>query len=305
MTLALISGTGDLPTVVYEALAPKPRVIALEGFPPKAIPHHQSFRLETLGGLIADLVARGVTQVCFAGAIQRPPLDPSKLDAATTPLVPRIMAALQQGDDAALRTLLAFFEEAGIAIKAAHEIVPSLIPEAGVPTAKQPDTQAQADLARATEVVAAMGAADLGQACIVCQGQVLAVEAVMGTDWMLQVIGLCRAANIGTMMTGTELRFLPGGEAFAKHLSNLSGLPMVDAMGIPERLRFGGVLYKAPKPNQDMRIDVPVIGPDTLRRAAAAALDGIVVQAGAVMVLDLEKTCALADELDLFLWFRA
>lgn len=304
MTLALISGTGDLPRVLYEALEPKPHVAALEGFPPKDIPHHRTFRLETLGSLIAALKDRGVTEVCFAGAIQRPPLDPSKLAPATRPLVPRIMAALQLGDDAALRTVLSFFEEAGMAIRAAHEIVPSLIPAAGVPTAKQPDDRARADLARAREVVAAMGAADLGQSCIVTQGQVLAVEAVMGTDWMLQIIGLFRAARLGTVMTGTEWRFLPGGEALAKFISSSSGLPLIDAMGIPDPLRFGGILYKAPKPGQDLRIDMPVIGPDTVRRAAAAALDGIVVHAGSVMVLDLAATCAAADELGLFLWFH-
>jgi len=303
--LALISGSGDLPKVLYEALEPKPYVAALEGFPPKTIPHHRTFRLETLGSLIADLKERGVTDVCFAGAVRRPPLDPGKLDAATQPLVPRIMAALQQGDDAALRVLLSFFEEAGIAVRAAHEIVPSLIPAPGAPTRKTPDAKAEADLARAMEVVGAMGAADLGQACIVCNGQVLAVESVMGTDWMLQVVGLARAANVGTVMASTDLRFLPGGEALAKFISSTSGIPLVDAIGVPENLRFGGLLYKAPKPGQDLRIDMPVIGPETLRRAAAAALDGIVVEAGSVMVLDLKATCQLADELGLFLWFRA
>ncbi|MEM6386676.1 MAG: UDP-2,3-diacylglucosamine diphosphatase LpxI [Pseudomonadota bacterium] len=304
MTRALISGTGDLPRLIYEALDPKPYVVALEGFPPKHIPHHRLFRLETLGTLISGLVARGITEVCFAGAIERPPLVASMLDTATMPLVPRIKTALEQGDDAALRAVIGFFEEAGLTVKGAHELVPSLVPAAGVPTAKKPDAHAERDLARAKQVVAAMGEADLGQSCIVCKSQVLAVESVMGTDWMLQVIALFRAANIGVAMTGTNLRFLPGGEALAKFLSSTSGLPVVDAMGLPDAIRFGGVFYKAPKPNQDLRADMPVIGPETLRMVAAAALDGIVVKAGSVMVLDQEATIRLADQLDLFLWFQ-
>lgn len=302
--LALIAGAGALPKLLYDALELKPHVAALEGFPPKTIPHHRTFRIETLGTLIADFKARGINEVCFAGAVERPPLDPGQVDAATMPLVPRMLTALQQGDDAALRTVLAFFEEAGIAIRAAHEILPSLIPEAGIPTERQPDAQAQTDLERAIEVVAAMGAADLGQSCIVCKSQVLAVEAVMGTDWMIQVVALFRAANPAVAMTGTDLRFLPGGEALAKFLSQKSGIPLVDAMGIPDRLRTGGILYKAPKPGQDLRVDMPVIGPETLRLAAAAALDGVVVHAGSVMVLDLEDVVKQANALDLFLWFR-
>lgn len=302
--LALISGSGDLPRVLYEALDPKPHVAALEGFPPEGIPHDRTFRLETIGGLIADLKARGVDAVCFAGSIRRPPVDPGRIDAETQPLVPRIMAALEQGDDAALRIILGFFEEAGIAIRAAHDILPTLVPKPGVPTRKQPDERARADVTRAVQVVGAMGAADLGQSCIVCNGQVLAAESVMGTDWMLQVIGFCRAAHPEMAWTGADWSVLPGGDTLGAILSNSAGRPLAEAIGIPDPIRSGGLLYKAPKPGQDLRVDMPVIGPETLRLAAAAALDGIVVEAGRVMVLDREATVKQADELDLFLWFR-
>lgn len=304
MSLALIAGDGALPGLVYEALADKPLVAALEGHPPKGIPHHVVFRLETLGGLIADLKARGISQVCFAGAVRRPPLDAALVDAGTQPLVPRMMAALQQGDDAALRTVLGFFEEAGLAVVAAHALVPDLLLGPGVATARQPDAEALRDVARAAEIVAAMGAADVGQACIVCKGQVLAVESVMGTDWMVNCVAFFRAMEPHTAMSNTTLRFLPGGEALARALSTSSGIPLADAMGIPEPIRRGGVLFKAPKPGQDMRIDVPTIGPATLRAAAAAALDGVVIEAGKVMVIDRAATLAEADRLGMFLWVR-
>ena len=302
--LALIAGEGALPRLVFEALDEKPHVAAMEGFPPKDIPHHSVFRIETLGSFIAALVTRGVSQVCFAGAVRRPPLDPSKVDAATMPLVPRMMAALREGDDAALRVAMAFFEEAGIGVVAAHELVPGLLLDPGVPTARQPDAQSEKDVARASAVVAAMGAADVGQACIVCRGQVLAVESVMGTDWMVNNIAFFRAVDPYTAITNTTLRFLPGGEALAKKVGGATGIPLADAMGLPEPIRRGGLLYKAPKPAQDMRIDVPTIGPETLRAAAAAALDGVVIEAGKVMVIDRDATLAEADRLGLFLWIR-
>lgn len=300
--LALIAGSGDLPRMLYEALEPKPYVVALEGFAPQTIPHDRTFRIETLGGLIDDLNARGITELCLAGSIQRPVLDPTKLDTATQPLVPRLMSALSQGDDAALRVVLDLFEEAGIIPQAAHALLPALLPEPGLLSEREPDDQARADLARAREVVAAMGAADLGQSCIVCKGRVLATEAVMGTDWMVQVTALFRAANSGVDMTGPNLRFLPGGEALVKMLSTDAGFPMIDAMGLPDPIRFGGILYKAPKPGQDLRVDMPVIGPETIRQAAAAALDGIIVQSGAVMVLDQATVRSKAKQHDIFVW---
>ncbi|WP_289150144.1 UDP-2,3-diacylglucosamine diphosphatase LpxI [uncultured Salipiger sp.] len=66
----------------------------------------------------------------------------------------------------------------------------------------------------------------------------------------------------------------------------------------------GGVLYKAEKPGQDTRVDLPVIGPRTARGAIRAGLAGIVVSAGGVMVLDRDEVLSLLDEAGLFLWVR-
>ena len=66
----------------------------------------------------------------------------------------------------------------------------------------------------------------------------------------------------------------------------------------------GGTYYKAPKPGQDRRIDLPAIGPDTVHAAADAGLYGIAIEAGGVMILDRAKCVELADKLGLFLWVR-
>lgn len=259
--LALIAGQGRLPAVLASSLDQPPLVASLEGFIPDGLPVDLTFGIEHLGSFMAELKAKGVTEVCFAGAVRRPPLDPSAIDAATMPLVPRIMHALQLGDDAALRVVLEIFEEAGVSIRAAHEVLPELLPDAGVITATPLSSTAEKDAAIAAEIVAALGAADVGQACAVKAGQALALEGSYGTDWMLD---------------------------------SLANRP--DSVG--------GILYKAPKPGQDRRIDLPTIGPETGRAAAAAKLDGIVIEAGGVMVLDMDETVKSADDLGLFIWVR-
>jgi DUF1009 family protein len=66
----------------------------------------------------------------------------------------------------------------------------------------------------------------------------------------------------------------------------------------------GGVLVKAPKQGQSMRIDIPTIGPTTVRNAAAAGLQGIAISVGSVLVAEREAAVKLADELGLFIEAR-
>lgn len=287
--LALVAGEGDLPGQVMQELEAQGtlyHLCELEGFPSE----HRGdrpimrFRIESLGSFIADLVSRGVTQVCFAGAIGRPALDPSKIDAATLPLVPRMMAALQQGDDAALRTVLQFFDEAGIETIAAQHLGADLQPEPGYMGNVTPTEQHQKDAARGIEIIGAMAQVDVGQACIVAKGQALAIEAQPGTDWMMQSLLEDREATDDERVPrlfGSVVRGRRG-----KH--------------IPK----GGVLVKAAKPGQELRIDMPTIGPQTVLRAAQVGLEGIVIEADRVIVLHPEDCIQIADKHDLFIWVK-
>lgn len=259
--LALIAGQGGLPAAIARSAESQPLVATLAGFEPEGLTPDISFRIEQLGSFLADLTGRGITDVCFAGAVQRPPIDPSLVDAATMPLVPRMMAAMGQGDDAVLRTVIALFEEAELTVRGADEIAPDLLPDAGVLAGARPDW-ADTNIARARTLLQAMGDADIGQACAVHKGQAIALEGLFGTDWML-----------------ASLANRPDGR--------------------------GGLLYKGPKPGQDRRIDLPTIGPGTVAGAVTAGLDGIVIEAGGVLVLDRDATVAEAERHGLFLLVEA
>lgn len=262
MRLALIAGSGGLPAAIAKAQEIAPLVCALEGHAPDALDVDELFRLETLGSFLKRLGARGVTDVCFCGSIARPAIDPTKIDSETRPLVPIFMAALQKGDDGALRAAMGIFEQTGFTIRAAHELLPGLTLEAGVPTANSPGPGHERDAELGAAVLFEMGQADLGQACILREGAVLAREDDSGTDAMLG-----RAAQEGAAR--------------------------------------GAILFKGPKPGQDRRADLPTIGPETARRAAEAGLAGIVIEAGAVIVLEKETVLRALDAAGLFLWVRA
>lgn len=260
---ALIAGEGSLAPAIAAALD-RPLVYALDHLHPQV--EAKPFRLERLVPFLDELAEQGVTRAVFAGAIRRPRIEPDLFDPRTMAIVPRILMGMQSGDDAALRAVLDVFEEAGIAIASVDQILPGLVPGAGV-LAGEPTPRDQKDAARAAEIVQGLGALDIGQGAVVAQGLCLAVEALPGTQAMLDFVRL--------------------------H----AGLK-------PDPKGPRGVLYKAPKPGQDRRIDLPTIGPDTVRQAAEAGLGGIAWQAGSAILLDREDAIARAEQAGLFLWSR-
>lgn len=185
MSMALIAGRGRLPAKVVAAQPQPPLICALDGSLPDKVEPHVTFRLETLGTLLLELRKRGVTQVCFAGAIDRPELDPAALDAETMALVPMFRKAMVAGDNGALQVIKEIFEQTGFEVLGAEMLVPDLVASAGVLSEIQPDPQMRRDAVRGEAVLAGLAALDIGQACVVGGEQVLGVEAMGGTEHLL------------------------------------------------------------------------------------------------------------------------
>ena len=260
---AIIAGQGALAPAIAARLE-RPVVAALDGFSPPM--PHESFRLERLVPFFDWLAEQGVDRVTFAGAVRRPRLDPEAFDPRTASLVPRILTAMQSGDDAALREVIALFEEAGFTVAGTEEIAPDLVPGAGI-LVGEPTAADIADADRAAKIVEGLGVLDLGQGAVVAQGLCLAVETLPGTGAMLDFVAAHR-----------DMRPRPNGPR--------------------------GVFWKAPKPGQDRRIDLPAIGPETVDQVARAGLAGIAWQAGGVILLEREDSVERARAAGVFLWAR-
>lgn len=293
--LALIAGTGELPPAIVARLSVPPLVCAMRGFEP-SVPVDLTFRIEHLGSFLATLRARGVTQICMAGAVKRPEIDPAQIDAATLPLVPKVQAAMGKGDDGALRILIALLEDAGFEIVAAHDIAPDLLPDEGVLTKTAPSDWHHRDAVVGEACIAAMGATDTGQACIVRMGQVAAKEGVDGTDAMIDQF----CAPFVKEAASDPFTFVADavGDMLGDAADWLSGTE--DAPVTAD----DGIVFKAPKPNQDRRADLPLIGPVTASKAAEAGLAGIVIEVGGVMVVDLPGVIEILEMQKMFLWVR-
>jgi len=270
--LGIIAGGGDLPRAVAQSARADGREIFVIGLLGslgdgdgwiREFPHEMASP-GAPGQAFKSFRREGVTEILLAGKVDRPNFSDLKLDMKGVLLLPRALKAARQGDDALLRFLVTMFEEEDFRAIGVAEAAPGLVCSEGALGRLTPDDDARADMARGFAIVRALGALDVGQAAVVCEGLALAVEAAEGTDRMIERVGTLRAALRGT----------------------------------PERKR--GVLVKALKPTQDAKTDMPVIGVATVERAAAVGLAGIGLEAGGALIVDKAAVAARADALGLF-----
>ncbi len=268
--LGLIAGGGGLPIALARRCRDAGRplfVVRLKGFAAAGFEDFETadIGIAELGRLFDRLKAEGCRAVCFAGVVKRPDFSALKPDLRGVTLLPGVVNAARRGDDALMRHILGLFESEGFAIEGAHEVDAAITLPLGPLGLHGLAPAHQADLDQAVAVARTIGAFDIGQAVVVANGLVLAVEAQEGTAAML-----ARCATLPAHMRGT-----------------------------PEQR--SGVLVKWPKPIQERRIDLPVFGEDTISAAAAAGLAGIAGEAGGVLLLQRAEMIAAADRLGLFI----
>ncbi|WP_426041055.1 UDP-2,3-diacylglucosamine diphosphatase [Brevundimonas sp. TWP2-3-4b1] len=269
--LGLIAGGGALPLAIAARCEAEGRPVFVVRLTSFADPHLIRYPgleagMAEIGRVLAALKAADCVAVCFAGTVNRPDFKALKPDLKGALVLPGIIAAATKGDDALLRKILSVFENEGYAIEGADDILGGETLTVGALGRVTPDEAQLSDLRKALHVAEKAGELDIGQGAVVCDGLVLAVEAQEGTDAML-----ARVAG------------LPG---------DLRG-----ATGNPK-----GSLGKAPKPIQDLRIDMPVIGAQTIEMAAAAGLAGVGGVAGKLILIDRAAIIEAADRLGLFVW---
>lgn len=271
--LGLIAGGGALPLRVAERCRQTDRpvfVVRLKGFAEADLTAFEGadIGLGEFGKCVDALKRAGCRSVCLAGIVKRPDFANFKVDLKGMRVLPGIVSAAKKGDDALLRQVLKVFEDSGFAVEGADDILGGQETlSAGALGAVVPREADRADLLKALHVARAVGELDVGQGAVVSHGLVLAVEAQEGTDAMLE---------------------------------RVAGLP-ADIRGRAPQ----GVLAKAPKPIQERKVDLPVIGPRTIELAARAGLAGVAGPAGDLIVIDREATIAAADRLGLFVWGEA
>lgn len=268
--LGVIAGGGALPRRLAEAASGEggaPFVVRLAGVADADFDYSPSVEcgLAEAGKIIRSLKEAGCDAVVLAGVVRRPDFSQLKPDWRGAALLPRVIAAAAKGDGAMLAVLVETLEAEGFLVIGAEEAFGGLSAPAGALGAHAPTQAHWTDIRKAAAIIAALGPFDIGQAAVVASGHTLGVEAAEGTDGLLD-----RCAALPSSARGGEIR--------------------------------NGVLVKRPKPGQELRIDLPTIGAETVRRADAAGLAGIAVEAGLALLIDREAVVREADARGLFVY---
>ncbi|HEV7335746.1 MAG TPA: UDP-2,3-diacylglucosamine diphosphatase LpxI [Bosea sp. (in: a-proteobacteria)] len=271
LRLAILAGAGEYPAHVARnarAAGAEVYVAALSGaaniadFPGCDA---QEYRLGQLGRLLDALKRREVTDIVMIGALPRPSFGALAPELSTLKYLPHFARAFQGGDDHLLRGVVSFFEGQGFRVGSPAEMAPEIVAPLGALGRTVPASVARDALLRGFDLLAALSPFDIGQGAVIADHRVIAVEAAEGTDAMLE--------RVATLVRAGRLKLGKG----------------------------DGVLVKAPKHGQDLRVDMPAIGPDTVARVAEAGLAGIAVRAGGVLVGDRARLAAQADAAGIFI----
>lgn len=264
--VGILAGGGEVPREIADELAGAGQlvaIVAIDGEADADFAGHPVTRVNwgQIGAMVRTLKQARVTDLVIVGRVHRPELGVLKPDLGFFRYLPQIVKIVASGgDDSVLRRVIRFFERQGIAVIGPADAAPNLVIGSGPFGKARSSGHDQADIRKGFELVRALGPYDIGQSVIVSGGRIETIEAVEGTDRMIARAAAARAGGA----------------------------------------KRAGVLVKRSKPGQDLRVDMPAIGPATVERAQEAGLDGIAVEAGKVLVAERASTLARADAAGVF-----
>ena len=267
--LAIFAGAGDLPAILADVATAQGRHVLAMRIHGEAEPDfvgHEThdIRYGEVGRVLAILKERSCRSVILAGRIDRPSLAALRPDWGAMKLMPRIARIFVGGDDRLLRSVADLMAEHDLNLLSPLDIAPELSAGEGILTKARPDREASADIAVGLRTARMLGQSDAGQSVIVHGGRAVALEGIEGTDAMIARAGSLR--SVGRWRAAAP----------------------------------SGILVKTAKPQQDMRLDVPTIGPETVDAAVSAGLAGIAIEAERVLILHRDEVIRRAQVARIF-----
>jgi UDP-2,3-diacylglucosamine hydrolase len=253
----LIAGNGKFPFLVLEAARSRGIEMVVAAIKEETFPEIEQhaakvhwMSLGQLGKLIRTFKAEGVNQAIMAGQVKHKQIFST--------IVPdlkmlQLLASLAtKNTDSLIGAVAKILENEGIHLMDSTLFLRPLLPEPGLLTARAPSDEEKRDLDYGRRIARELGRLDLGQSVAVADGACVAIEAMEGTDAVME--------RASALVNGRPLR-----------------------------------IVKLAKPNQDLRFDVPVVGPATVRLMARLAVTALAIEARKTLMIDREDLIREAD----------
>src|SRR5215467_7617817 len=207
--------------------------------------------LGQLGKLIKTFKSEGVNRAIMAGQVKHKQIFSSIIP--DLKLIQLLASLAVKNTDSLIGAVARMLESEGIYLMDSTLFLRPLLPEPGLITARAPSDEEQHDLDYGYKIARELGRLDLGQSVVICDGACVALEAMEGTDAVIE-----RAASL---VNGRPIRVI-----------------------------------KLAKPNQDLRFDVPVIGPATVRLMAGCNATALSIEARKTLMIDREEIVREANQ---------
>ena len=264
--LGLIVGESSLPNFVINKLLKKNVEFLILDLTKsniyKKYKNSYSLKITELGKAISVLKKNNCKNVIFLGKVERPEISLLKFDRKALFYLPRLFSAFKKGDGNILKEIIKIFKENKLNVVNSMKFTPELIfKNKSINKVKINNTD-KSSISKGVRIIKSLSKFDIGQSVVINNGYVLAIEGPEGTDETIK-------------------RSL--------HLSK------------KYKLKNKSILVKFPKANQDLRIDLPTIGFDTIKNCIKANIKGIAVKRAQNIVLDKDKIISLVKKNNFFI----
>jgi DUF1009 family protein len=264
--LGLIVGESNLPNFVINKLLRKNVKFLILDLTKsniyKKYKNSYSVKITELGKAISLLKKNNCKNVIFIGKVERPEISLLKFDRKAFFYLPRLFSAFKKGDGNILKEIIKIFKENKLNVVNSMKFTPELIfKDKSINKVKINNTD-KSSISKGVRIIKSLSKFDIGQSVVINNGYVLAIEGPEGTDEAIK-------------------RSL--------HLSN------------KYKLKNKSILVKFPKANQDLRVDLPTIGFDTIKNCIKANIKGIAVKRSQNIILDKDKITNLVKKNNFFI----
>jgi DUF1009 family protein len=253
----LIAGNGKFPFLVLQAARSQGIDMVVAAIKEETFPEIEQhaktvhwMSLGQLGKLIKTFKSEGVDRAIMAGQVKHKQIFSSIIP--DFKMIQLLAGLAIKNTDSLIGAVARTLEHEGIHLVDSTLFLRPLLPDPGVLTARAPSEDEKRDLDYGYKIARELGRLDLGQSVAVADGACVALEAMEGTDAVME-----RAASL---VNGRPLR-----------------------------------VVKLAKPNQDLRFDIPVIGPATVRLMSRLSVTALAIEAKKTLMIDREELIKEAD----------
>lgn len=265
MRIALIACGGELPKIVYDHLTANNHTVVVIGFHEvqSHLPPDFCASLGQIGKIFHYLKQNNITNIMFAGSLNRPHLWRLRFDYAGLKLAFKLMRFFKKGDDALLTFICDYLQTQGLTLHSIADLCPELLMPLGAMDCQKIPAHIYESINFGKDILNALSPFDVGQSIAVSAQIVIAIEAIDGTDAMIKHVGLIDK-------------------------NRLNGLPKP-------------ILVKMRKKNQSTLVDLPTVGINTINNLYEAGFGTAAFEAGGCLVVDIDAVKKRAKELGICL----